>query len=612
GMASLSEESHLAGRVKTEQPILVILGNPPYSGHSYNVGEWISKEIKVYYFVDGKPLKEKNPKWLQDDYVKFIRFGQWKIDQAGEGVLGFITNHSYLDNPTFRGMRQSLMNSFNEIYVLDLHGNSLKKERCPDGSKDENVFDIQQGVAIAFFIKRRPELVEGKKGEKKGCKIHHSEVWGLHEKKYDWLLKNDIKTTKWQKLSPKSEFYLFIPMEEKLLKVYEKYSKITDIFPVNSVGIVTARDNFVIDFDREALKRRFRMFRDEKMPDELIRQTFNLKDKLNWKLTYAREKVRKDEDWKDSITQILYRPFDIRWIFYHESVIERARREVMQHMMHDNLGLITNRQVNSEFRHALCSSMIINDCTVSLETRERSYLFPLYLYQKKSNPHKKHPFGSVMMLLELQADYGTKKPNLSPIIIEQLTTCFKKTLSPEEIFYYIYAALYSNIYRTKYAEFLKMDFPRISFTKDYKLFRKMAEYGERLVDFHILKSIELDPPIAKFQGKGDNKVDKLRYEEGKLFINNKQYFEGIEPIVWEYQIGGYQVCEKWLKDRKGRRLSLDDIKHYCKVVTALERTIKIQKEIDEIYPEVEKEIIEFATNDINKNQQSMEKTHNDL
>ena len=273
GMVSLSEESHSAGVVKKEKHILVILGNPPYSGTSANISEyyilvheeekwvgkgankkrvlvkykkprkkilktWIGKLIDDYKFVDGQSLEEKNPKWLQDDYVKFIRFAQWKIDQAGEGVLGFITNHSYLDNPTFRGMRQSLMNSFDEIYVLDLHGNSLKKERCPDGSKDENVFDIQQGVAIALLIKE--------KGEKKECKVYHSDIWGLRQKKYDWLLEKNIKTTKWQKILPKSEFYLFIPREEKLLEVYEKSPKITDIFPINSVGIVTARDKLTI------------------------------------------------------------------------------------------------------------------------------------------------------------------------------------------------------------------------------------------------------------------------------------------------------------------------------------------------------------------------------
>jgi predicted helicase len=201
GMVSLSEESHSAGKVKKEQPILVILGNPPYSGMSANKGRWIDDLLKKgytradgskdggYYQVDGKPLGEKNPKWLQDDYVKFIRFAQWKIDQAGEGVLGFITNHSYLDNPTFRGMRQSLMSSFDEIHILDLHGNTLKKEKCPDGSKDENVFDIKQGVAIALFIKKKgnPPISPLEKGGKEGfdSKVYHSEIWGLRERKYD-------------------------------------------------------------------------------------------------------------------------------------------------------------------------------------------------------------------------------------------------------------------------------------------------------------------------------------------------------------------------------------------------------------------------------------------
>jgi len=585
GMASLSEESHLAGKVKKETPILAILGNPPYSGTSANINPWIDKLLKEdvdglqsYYKIDGKPLGEKNPKWLQDDYVKFIRFAQWKIDQAGEGVLGFITNHSYLDNPTFRGMRQSLMNSFNEIHILDLHGSSLKKEKCPDGSKDENVFDIRQGVAVALFLK--------KKDEKKECKVYHSEIWGLREEKNKWLPKNAIKTTTWQELSPKSEFYLFIPRDERLLESYEKYPKVTEVFPLNSVGIVTSRDKFVISSDKGALERRIRMFCNEKMPDEIVRETFNLKDKSNWKLKDAREKVRKYENWEDSITRILYRPFDIQWIFYQDEVIERSRKEVMRHMMQENLGLITNRQVNGEFKHILCSSMIINDCTVSLETRERSYLFPLYLYpdiaKKDLFSHTKEP--------------EKREPNISPELFAVLSDTYKKEPTPEEIFYYIYGVLYSNTYRTKYAEFLKIDFPRVPFTRDYKLFGKMGEYGKRLVDLHLLRSKKLDPPVAKFQGKGDEKVDKLIYneKEKRVYINQNQYFEGILKEIWQYQIGGYQVCNKWLKDRKGRRLSLDDIKHYCGIVTSLQKTIEIQRSIDDIYQEVEKKTIRFG------------------
>lgn len=602
GMASLSEESHLAGKIKKERPILVILGNPPYSGHSANLSEkyiierknnkqvkkkvktWIGKLVEDYKYIDNKPLDEKNPKWLQDDYVKFIRFAQWKIGQTGEGVLGFITNHSYLDNPTFRGMRQSLMRSFNEIYILDLHGNSLKKEKCPDGSKDENVFDIQQGVAISLFIK--------KKGEKKKCKVSHSEIWGLRDYKYDWLLENNIKTVDWTKISPKSEFYLFIPRDEKLLGQYEEYPKVTQIFPLNSVGIVTARDDFVIDFDKEELKRRIRIFRDEKMPDELVRQTYNLKDKSNWKLKLAREKIRKDKDWEDSIARVLYRPFDIRWIFYNDDLVERPRRNVMQHIMQENLGLITVRQVaEGIFNHAFVTDSIV-ESRITLSNKGIGFLFPLYIYEEKGNP-KKHSLSNMIMLLEPEAEYEVKKSNLSPAIVKKLEKNFQRIPSPEQIFYYIYAVLYSNSYRTKYAGFLKMDFPRIPFTSDYTLFGNMGKFGEKLADLHMLKSSELDPPVAKFQGQGDNRVTKTDYEHYRIYINDGQYFEGMEPEVWKYQIGGYQVCDKWLKGRLRKKLILDDVKHYCRIITSLQKTIRIQRDIDIIFSEIEKKTISF-------------------
>ncbi|MDI6759590.1 MAG: N-6 DNA methylase [Candidatus Brocadiaceae bacterium] len=588
GMASLSEESHLAGKVKKEQPILVILGNPPYSGHSYNLGEWISKEIRAYYQVGGKPLKEKNPKWLQDDYVKFIRFAQWKIDTAGEGVLGFITNHAYLDNPTFRGMRQSLMDSFNEIYLLDLHGNARKKERCPDGSKDENVFDIQQGVAIALFIKRQ--------GVKKGCKVYHSEVWGLWEKKYNWLLKHDIETTKWRTLSPKSEFYLFIPRDEKLLKTYEKYPKVADLFPVNSVGIVTARDSLTIRWTPDEVWSTVLNF--SKIDKELARRAYNLgKDARDWKVELAQKDLTDSGLDRKKIVPILYRPFDVRYTYYTGNSGGfhcRPRPEVMRHMRQENLAMCVGRAgqvvgLERGWNIVFCSEHIED---FNLFYRGGNVNFPLYLYPKKDNPGKKSS-GGIMMLFEPQAEYGVKRPNLSPALVEQLTKTFKKAPSPEQIFFYIYAALYSNTYRTKYAEFLKMDFPRIPFTKNYKLFNKLAEYGERLVNLHLLKSTELDPPVARFQGKGDNTVDKVRHEKGKVYINRDRWVEEVDAEVWQYQIGGYRVCDKWLKDRKGRRLSLEDIRHYCKIITALQKTIDIQKTIDSVYPKVEEDVVEL-------------------
>jgi len=588
GMATLSEESYLAGKIKKETQILVILGNPPYSGHSSNKGEWISNEIKEYYKVDEKPLGERNPKWLQDDYVKFIRFAQWKIDQNGEGVLGFITNHSYIDNPTFRGMRQSLMKSFDEIFILDLHGNTLKKERCPDGSKDENVFDIRQGVAISLFIK--------KKEKKEECKIFHSDLWGLRDNKYEQLLENDFKTIKWQELKPKSEFYLFIPRDESLEQAYLKYYKITDIFPVNSVGVVTGRDKFVIDIEKNVLKRKIEMFLNEKISDELIAQTYNLKDKSNWKLKKVRQNLRKElvgangdsPEIKKSLTKISYRPFDTRWIFFHDELIERSRKEVMLHMLKENIGLLTCRQQNKVgFFHSFICNNIVESCVVSNKTKEINYLFPLYIYTEKN---KNDLFSNI-------ENKKIKQPNINPDILNILKQgLINQTPTPEQIFYYIYAVLYSNIYREKYAEFLKIDFPRIPFTSNYDLFIELGKLGQELADIHLMKSDQLNNTFSRFEISGNNAVKKVEYKEDEkhVSINDTQYFSNIDKNIWEYQIGGYQVMHKWLKDRKGRALTLEDIQLYIKIAKALQLTIEYQKKIDKLYPKVEKNLIEFS------------------
>ena len=560
----LAEEVNNANTVKTK-PILAIIGNPPYSGISKNMGNWIKELVEDYKYVDGEHFGERKH-WLQDDYVKFIRFGQWKIDRTGEGVLGFITNHSYIDNPTFRGMRQSLMNSFDEIYVLNLHGNSLKKEKCPDGSKDENVFDIRQGVAIGLFIKKR---------EQNGiARVYYAERWGLREDKYKWLLRSDITTTGWEELKPNSPFYFFVPREETGREDYEKYWKVTDIFPVNSVGIVTARDKFVIDFDIEALKRRIEMFRDLSISDEVIKQTFKLKDTSTFKLIKSRERLYKDDEWEKYFTEILYRPFDKRAIYYTNSVVERPLLKVMRHMVTGgNLGLITHKreELDVPYSHFFVTNFISEHGCLSSKTT--CYHFPLYLY-----PHQ-----NKKKLLNSK-DATTKTQNLNPELIKSLTETYGKELTPEEIFYYIYAVLYSNTYRTKYAEFLKIDFPRVPFTSDYDLFKTLSRLGSELVSLHLMESPELDDLITEFRGGGDDVVaiiGKNSYEDGRLEINKTQYFEGMPEEVYNFHIGGYQVCQKWLKDHKGRALSEEDILHYQKIVVALNETIRIMKEIDE-------------------------------
>jgi predicted helicase len=580
GMSSLSHENHEAGKVKKEIPLLVVLGNPPYSGHSSNIGKWISDEIKEYYQVDGKPLGEKNPKWLQDDYVKFIRFAQWKIDQTGEGVLGFITNHSYLDNPTFRGMRQSLMNSFDEIYILDLHGNRLKKEKAPDGSKDENVFDIQQGVAIAFFIKY-------KNGKKK--QVYHQEIYGLRERKYNWLFKHNINSVKWNKIKPNFKFYLFIPQDQRMNKCYQAFTKITEIFPTNSVGIVTARDSLTIGFTVNEIWNRIMNF--SKLEPELARQTYKLgKDTRDWKIEFAQNDLKESGLKKENLIHILYRPFDTRFTYYtgkSRGFHCMPRNEIMQHLLKGNLGLLICRQQNKlGFSHAFITDKIIEACVVSNKTREINYVLPLYLCHGR-NKKKNNPLIQILMF-EPEVKYESRLTNIKLEIFQELKTDFKKEVTPEEIFYYIYAVLYSKNYRAKYAEFLKIDFPRIPFTKDYKLFIKLGKIGKELADLHLLKSKVLDKTISKFLKSGNNKVEKLKYENDKVWINKEQYFTGVKTEVWEYQIGGYQVCEKWLKDRKERTLTLEEIQTYCKIITALSKTIELQNEIDKYYESVEK------------------------
>ena len=576
GLSSLSEESHLAGKVKKEQPVLVVLGNPPYSGISANINKWTERLLKEdidgtqsYYKVDGQPLGEKKL-WLQDDYVKFLRFAQWKIQTSGYGIVGMITNHSYLDNPTFRGMRQSLMKTFDEIYILDLHGNSLKKETTPEGSKDENVFDIRQGVAIALFIKNK---------KAKEPKVFHLDKYGLREEKYEWLDQNEFNEKNYFEIKPASPWYFFVPRNTSHIQQYLEWKKINEIFPVNVTGIVTARDKFVIGFDKDEIKNRILQFRNLSLSDEIIKQAYNLKDTRGWKISSARKRLSEDSNWDSYYQKILYRPFDTRTIYYTDKMVDWGRPEVMRHMLEENIGLITPRQFKEE-PGAFITENLVGHKTVS--AYDINYLFPLYLYPNKNERG---------LFNQHQAE---KEPNIPPALFEKLSVVYGQNPTPEDIFYYIYGVFYSNIYRQTYAEFLKIDFPRVPFTTDYDLFKKMGELGKGLADLHLLKSPALDPPIAKYQGGGDNdRIEKIAYKEDeqRIYINKDKYFEGIPPEVWNYHIGGYQVLRKYLKDRKGR--IMDDAPRYCRIITALNKTIEIQEKIDDIYPEVENELVNF-------------------
>ena len=579
GIGSLSEESRLAGKVKKE-PILVIMGNPPYSGISSTINDWTEKLLKQeldgaqgYYTVDNKPLGERKV-WLQDDYVKFLRFAQWKIQKAGKGIVAMITNHAYLDNPTFRGMRQSLMKTFDEIYILDLHGNSWRKDIAPDGSKDENVFDIRSGVAISLFIKNTFFNVKN---------IYKADLFGGRAEKYQFLATHHLQEIDYEKIEPAFPFYFFIPFSTKEIHHFSLWPSINQIFPVNVTGIVTARDNLAIDADKNELIRKINIFRDSTLTDDFVKKALVISENYAWKIDSQRKEFQKTNDIEHYIREILYRPFDKRFIFYQSNIVFRMRQDVMHHMTKENIGLISVRQVaEGIFNHCFITDTIV-ESRITLSNKGIGYVFPLYL-----NKDEEH----IDLFTQNAPD---RVANIAHDILGKLCSSYSEVMKPEHLLAYVYAILFSNIYRETYAVFLKSDFPRIPFTANQEVFQSMAALGKRLIDLHLLKSPELNQPTVKYQGQGDDHViERPRFDadEKRVYINKTHYFEGVEPEVWEYQIGGYQVMDKYLKDRKGRKM--DDPRHYIQIATALAKTIEIQAEIDDIYPEVEKDLIEFS------------------
>jgi len=562
-LIDLAKEGQEAKRIKEKVPILVVLGNPPYSVSSENKSEFIENLMDDY---KEDVRDERNIQPLSDDYIKFIRFAHWKIGQAGKGILGFITNNSYLSGIIHRGMRRKLLETFDEIYILNLHGSSRIGEKTPDSGKDENVFDIQQGVAIVLYVKSEKPFKEKT--------VYYADLWGLREGKYKYLFENDMEATKWQKLEPFAPYYFFVPKDFALQAEYEKFWKVTEIFKEWSSGVKTHRDHFVVGFTKEEIIQRLRVFTG-KLPDELVAQSLNLKDTGAWKLTEARQKI-KDQKPEDKIYPYAYRPFEISWICYESSLVDRDRQPFMGHVLKENMCLVTTRILSaSPFFHAFISNILSDICLISTKTKETAYFFPLYLYPNE-------PEGQLFVKEALETE---RAPNLTSEFLEAIEASLGTESTPEEIFYYIYALLFSPTYRKRYEEFLKIDFPRVPMPSSYDVFKELSNLGKELVEHHLLKHPNLEKTEAGFPRSGSNKVEKVGYaEEGhRVFINKEQYFEGIQKEIWEYQIGAYQVMEKYLKDRKGRKLSLDEINHYMKVAKAIQLTIELQKKIDDVY-----------------------------
>ncbi|GAK61488.1 adenine specific DNA methyltransferase [Candidatus Vecturithrix granuli] len=588
----LSKESNEAAKVKLHKPISVIIGNPPYSVSSANKSEFIDGLMGTYK-EDVK--SERNIQPLSDDYVKFIRLAHWKIEKTGRGIIGMITNNSYLSGLIHRGMRKKLLESFDKIYILNLHGNSRIGEKALDGTKDENVFDIMQGVSIALFVVN-----------KKGMgKVFYQDRFGLSDRKYEYLNQNTVVSTQWEELEVSSPYYFFVEKNFSQQESYNEFWSISEIFKQDSSGVTTHRDHFVVGYTEEEIKQRIKLFVSD-LTDETLSIKLDLKETSDFKIEFARKKL-KQTNWEKFIVPYLYRPFDDRYICYVPELIDRDRYDIMCHFFKENLGLAVMRQYLYEsvkdYNYVLCVNNI-SDRRLFISNRGAGFVYPLYLYPKRA---KKDLFSAL-------EEPKKKEININPNIFKVLTEKYNAHPNPEDIFHYIYAILHSPEYRRRYAEFLKIDFPRIPFTADYGLFQQLAALGADLAALHLLQddyayaswtqagqASPLHAPLTSFvegvNGKTMGAFSKSScYKGGRVFLDTSlkgqsSYFAGVPEDVWHFQIGGYQVCYKWLYDRRavgkapGRTLTDDDIAHYHKIVIALRETLRLMRRIDAVIAE---------------------------
>ena len=581
----ITDEANAALSVKRDEPLLVILGNPPYPQDSANPSSegsrltFIGERIEDYKPTDRKLLGIKDQtKFLQADYVKFTRWAQWRIDKNGEGIIGYIVNNNFLRGVTFRRMRQSLIKSFNSIYCFNLHGGSRIGEIAPETETDENVFDIKQGVTILLCVKESNNPAP--------AQIYYADLWGLREEKYNTLSETDVRTNEWHAFQPTSPYYYFMPQEVKARAEYEKESKkITDIFQTSSIGILTARDKLTIHWTAEQLHKTVKDF--ISLPEDEARQKYKLqKDTQDWKVHLAQADLRNHPDVEQHIQPINYRPYDTRWTYYtgqSRGFHCAPRPLIMPYLQEGNLALCTHRSLRSAstWQHVFVTNRIIDGNCISNKDGP-THVFPLYLYP---NPEE----------LGLSTEHSINfKPAFLTAISEALGLPqvdpfnLPEGVSPEQILAYIYGVLFSPTYRERYYDFLKYDFPRVPLPRDIDQFRILAALGQRLIDCHLLKESrpEVAPtrrgtsPVHRFEGEGDGVVSQVHYMDGQVWINPTQYFTEVPVEVWEYEIGAYRVCEKWLRDRRGEVLNYEDVRQYQAILVAVAETLGVMREID--------------------------------
>ncbi len=584
----LSNEARGANEVKRDQPIMCVIGNPPYSGISQNMGEWIVSLIEDYKYVDGEHFGERKH-WLHDDYVKFIRFSEHMIEKNGEGVLGFVTNHGYLDNPTFRGMRWHLLTTFDKIYVMDLHGNAKKKEVSPDGSPDKNVFDIQQGVAIIVAVKKKSS--KKKKSGSPLAEVYHSEIWGERQEKYESLRNASLLKSDWNRLDLRGPRYPFAERNWELRENYENGFSIDELMTANVSGIVTMGDGFIVQEKRRSIGENIRLLLGTEITEAELKTKFSLgKNYAKW-LIENRSSIRFDES---KIVPFCYRPFDTRWTYFDNKLIWRWRVDVMRQFLRTpQLAFAIPKITRDGLGGLAVKNMAGHKIYSAYDTNN---IFPLYLYPDE-NAHKdeQRRVNFDQKLYAKLRKLAGKRP-LSPASEAEkahgenyggagLTGAAPgKEANEFDVFDYIYGVLHCPAYRETYAEFLKIDFPRIPWPKSPEVFWSVREKGEALRRLHLMEDAAIGETPYPFETEpgedGDNTVDQPTFEKGRVYINRTQYFDTVPEISWGFYIGGYQPAQKWLKDRKGRELSFEDIRHYQKIIKILSETDRIMNTIE--------------------------------
>ncbi|QNK85815.1 N-6 DNA methylase [Aliarcobacter cryaerophilus] len=576
----LANESKEADRVKKDVPVMVVMGNPPYAVSSSNKNEWIQNLIADY----KKNLNERKIN-LDDDYIKFIRYGQHYIEKNGEGILAYISNNSFIDGITHRQMRKSLLECFDKIYILDLHGNAKKKEVSPDGSKDENVFDIMQGVSINIFVKKKQK-------SKELADVYHYDLYGKRDFKYEFLSENNLKSVNWEKLDYSEPNYFFVKKDFTDIKEYEKGFKVDELIREQSMGILTSRDNFVIDIRKDDLINRVRNFTDKTISDIEFQKIYKLSENYQWKLSEQR-KLSPDFEEK-YIKEISYRPFDVRYIYYQDNIVFRSRTKLMKHLFKENIAINLVRAGRNIDSSNYFLSNYITDKGI-LSSLDNANTFPLYLYpDENSLTSEPVPNFNMDIIKDIEKSLNLNFGNWTLVqSLEKIggteVPLPKKEFQALDLFDYIYAVLHSPNYREKYKEFLKIDFPRVPYPKP-ETFWQLVSLGGKLRSLHLLEDTSLDERIIDIKGEGElliknslNKKDfSVEDEKVELRLNDEVSVVNIPLVAWEFYIGGYQPAQKWLKDRVGRVLNRADMKHYNRIINALCKTDLIMKKIDEV------------------------------